>query len=200
MAQLSHPARGAYRDRHGRWAWDAVAAAASGARKRADEWRNCGRQSRVVLTPRRWRQVRGNFPANDGGKKARSPGRARNKPLKPLRAGMPGDPGGPVATTLVCYLHHCTRGCGCSGHPAFPTPSVFLGEGSMHDSGASRREIAESYFKLERPHARNEAMKQSIVVIPGWSAGPDPESRDSGFDALHRPGMTISKVLASCLL
>ena len=27
-------------------------------------------------------------------------------------------------------------------------------------------------------------------VIPGWSEGPDPESRDSGFDALHRPGMT----------
>src|SRR5437762_7848121 len=28
------------------------------------------------------------------------------------------------------------------------------------------------------------------VVIPGWSKGPDPESRDSGFDASHRPGMT----------
>jgi tRNA dimethylallyltransferase len=27
-------------------------------------------------------------------------------------------------------------------------------------------------------------------VIPGWSEGPDPESRDSGFDAAHRPGMT----------
>src|SRR6185295_1900571 len=30
-------------------------------------------------------------------------------------------------------------------------------------------------------------------VIPGWSEGPDPESRDSGFDAPHRPGMTIAK-------
>src|SRR5882762_8479890 len=30
-----------------------------------------------------------------------------------------------------------TRGCGCNGHPAFPTPS--LGEGFMHNSGASRR-------------------------------------------------------------
>ncbi len=30
------------------------------------------------------------------------------------------------------------------------------------------------------------------AVIPGWSAGPDPESRDSGFDASHRPGMTVS--------
>ena len=41
-----------------------------------------------------------------------------------------------------------------------------------------------------------------MAVIPGWSAGPDPESRDSGFDAepvigprfartrWHRPGMT----------
>src|SRR5438552_8535693 len=29
------------------------------------------------------------------------------------------------------------------------------------------------------------------TVIPGWSEGPDPESRDSGFDAMRRPGMTI---------
>jgi len=27
------------------------------------------------------------------------------------------------------------------------------------------------------------------AVIPGRSAGPSPESRDSGFDASHRPGM-----------
>src|SRR2546423_47187 len=31
---------------------------------------------------------------------------------------------------------------------------------------------------------------ESPIVIPGWSEGPDPESRDSGFDASHRPGMT----------
>jgi hypothetical protein len=34
----------------------------------------------------------------------------------------------------------------------------------------------------------------SEVVIPGWSDGPDPESRDSGFDASHRPGMTEAKL------
>ena len=55
-------------------------------------------------------------------RRIRSPGRARNKPLKPLRAGMPGDPGGPVATTRVHYQLR-TRGYGCNGHPAFPTPS-----------------------------------------------------------------------------
>jgi hypothetical protein len=35
--------------------------------------------------PRRWHQVGGSDSAGDGGKKARSPGRARRKPLKPLR-------------------------------------------------------------------------------------------------------------------
>jgi hypothetical protein len=33
-------------------------------------------------------------------------------------------------------------------------------------------------------------MEKMGFVIPGWSEGPDPESRDSGFDASHRPGMT----------
>jgi hypothetical protein len=59
-----------------------------------DEQCCCGRRSRVVLTPRRWRQVCGmamsaltglTRRAGDGDKQARSPGRARRKPLKPLR-------------------------------------------------------------------------------------------------------------------
>src|SRR6266853_1317284 len=78
-------------------------------------------------------------------RRIRSPGRARNKPLKPLRAGMPGDLGwtcGDYARVL-CFTY-CTRGYGCGGHPAFPTPSVFLGEGFTHDSGDQRRGNAES--------------------------------------------------------
>jgi hypothetical protein len=105
-----------------------------------------GRRSRVVLTPRRRRQVGGGNSASDGDKKARSPGRARNKPLKPLRAGMPGDPGATVVTCLRAF-YFCTQGCGCNGHPAFPTPSV-LGEDFMHNSGASRRGNADAYLKL----------------------------------------------------
>ncbi len=30
----------------------------------------------------------------------------------------------------------------------------------------------------------------AAFVIPGWSEGPDPESRDSGFASSTRPGMT----------
>src|SRR5579871_597365 len=47
-----------------------------------DEMRfSCGRRSRVVLTPRRWRQLATMLwhCAGDGDKKARSPERARNK-------------------------------------------------------------------------------------------------------------------------
>ena len=59
-----------------------------------------GRRSRVVLTPRRWRQVQRRhvrptgrtapYPLDDGGKQARSPGRARSKPLKPFACGNAG--------------------------------------------------------------------------------------------------------------
>src|SRR5712664_3835072 len=69
----ARPTRGAYRDRHGRWARDAVDAAAFCARGDRRAGRKtcersqstltrddcCGRRSRVVLTPRRWRQVCG---------------------------------------------------------------------------------------------------------------------------------------------
>jgi hypothetical protein len=91
------------------------------------------RQSRVVLAPvagvkfaearRPDRAQTCHNPLMTVTTRTRSPGRARNKPLKPLRAGMPGDPGEPSVTTLVCFVLFCTRGCGCIGHPAFPTPS-----------------------------------------------------------------------------
>jgi hypothetical protein len=62
--------------------WDAMDAAVRMTKRAAR-----GRRSRVVLTPRRWRQVGDatSYRAGDGGKKARSPRRARRKPLKPLR-------------------------------------------------------------------------------------------------------------------
>src|SRR5882672_8765303 len=116
--------------------------------QRADERCCCVRRSRVVLTPRCWRQVRGvcvgptglrqDISADDGGKRARSPGRARRKPLKPLRAGTSGDSGVLVVTRVRSTNTKCTRGRGCNGHPAFPTPS--LGERFINGSGAWRGE------------------------------------------------------------
>src|SRR5260370_26771803 len=75
------------------------------------------------MASRSYRAQTSHTSADDGGKKARSPGRARRKPLKPLRAGMPGDSGVLVVTRVRSTTTKCTRGRGCSGHPAFPTPS-----------------------------------------------------------------------------
>src|SRR6267378_4457826 len=130
--------------------------------QRADE-RCCSvRRSRVVLTPRRWRQVCGVASAQPGldktypqvmvANKPGSPGRARRKPLKPLRAGMPGDSGVLVVTRVRSTNTKCTRGRGCNGHPAFPTPS--LGGRFINASGASRGEVAK-LFQMNRnpPHS-----------------------------------------------
>src|SRR6267142_3684137 len=78
-------------------------------KRRADERCCCVRRSRVVLTPRRWRQVCGVASAQSGLDKtyplttvAKQPDHrgARRKPLKPLRAGMPGDSGVLVVTRV----------------------------------------------------------------------------------------------------
>jgi hypothetical protein len=48
---------------------------------------------------------------------------ARRKPLKPLRAGTSRD-SGVLVYSCASTTTKCTRGCGCNGHPAFPTPSI----------------------------------------------------------------------------
>jgi hypothetical protein len=58
---------------------------------------------------------------DDGDKTNSSPGRARNKPLKPLRAGMPGEPGGPVVTNS-CVFHFAREAAGAAGTRHSPRP------------------------------------------------------------------------------
>ena len=94
-----------------------------------------GRRSRVVLTSRRRCQAPGKLTLlrGDGDKKARSPGRARRKPLKPFAQGMPGRSGEPVVTMLVCFIYFAREATGALTHPAFPAPSVI--EGFMQQPG-----------------------------------------------------------------
>jgi len=153
---------------------------ASGARRRG--WTNdarSGRRSRVVLTPRRRRQVCGSFSAGDGDKKARSPGRARRKPLKPLRREGRVISAVPSATTLVCFFISHARLRVQAAHPAFPAPSIFERR-QIHASLGRfpRRENAEvclNYARhCEEPtgHANarpmtGSATKQSILSLRG---------------------------------
>jgi hypothetical protein len=101
--------------------------------------------------------LRGDDLAGDGGKKARSPGRARRKPLKPFAQGMPGDSGVTVVTNSYAILF-CMRGCGCFGRPAFPVPSIFLRDSFSHSSGALR--VA--------------GCVDARTVIPGWCVSTRP--------------------------
>ena len=133
--------------------------------------------------------------ANDGGKQARSPGRARRKPLKPLRAGMPGDPGGPVATTRVHYQLR-TRGYGCSGHPAFPTPS--MGREIVHNSGASRRE-GKRVFAVRRSNPLSSSLRKQGPIATGvrWDGRPRPlctERKGTAYGSLLSQGRRASGV------
>jgi hypothetical protein len=60
--------------------------------------------------------------------RSRTPGRARTTPLTPSR--REGRECRLNLWLLTRVLSCCTRGCGCSQHPAFPAPSVFRGRGS----------------------------------------------------------------------
>ncbi len=118
-----------------RGAWDAVAASGRSARAWSGKVRQrfsgqdhaqdargrtswCGRSSRVVPTPRRWCLV--GDDADDGGKQARSPGRARSS-REDHRAGKAGCIGQSCGDCRLLFLLQAGHGCGL--HPAFPAPS-----------------------------------------------------------------------------
>jgi hypothetical protein len=128
------PARGAFRDRHERWARDAVDALMPDDERRLKS----GRRSRVVLTPRRWRQVRGaNNSAGDGGKKARFTEEITKETVKAIRAGNAGRnrrDRGDYARVLFLFSHARLRAR--IERPAFPAPSLLGARRIRHRPGA----------------------------------------------------------------
>jgi type I restriction enzyme M protein len=96
---------------------------------------------------------------------------------------------------------HCTRGCGCNGHPAFPTPSVFQGRRIHAQLGriASRgREaapdlIARSDLSAVAQPAKAEATKTGTVVQAldaSWSMS-------SGLAFARRSGHAVRSALVT---
>jgi hypothetical protein len=144
--------------------------------------KSCGPDAPTLVSSLRSRVgptgLRQDISAGDGGKRARSPGRARRKPLKPLRAGMPGDAGVLVVARVRSTNTKCTRGRGCNGHPAFPTPS--LGGRFINGSGAWRGEVVNVCLKLGSRHSgamptgpRKARPDDRLRIEPGISRFPD---------------------------
>src|SRR5712664_4011737 len=62
------------------------------------------------------------YPLDDGGKRARSPGSTKET-VKTIACGNAGRFRCTRCYSCAFYYYKCTRGRGCNGHPAFPTPS-----------------------------------------------------------------------------
>jgi hypothetical protein len=113
---------------------------------------------------------------------------------------MPGDSGVLVVTRVRSITTKGTRGRGCNGHPAFPTPSTGreinanLGRIAPRDRGRVFDDCECAAIFVERSDDSLQA--PSFRDAP---SGAGPESRDSGFDASHRPGMTVMGLRAEPL-
>src|SRR5579872_363063 len=129
--------------------------------------------------------------ADDGDKKARSPGRAWSKPLKPAARGMPGVSGearGDYTRTLFFFA---CEAAGALKRPAFPAPSVF--EGKVLAS-LGRNSVAGTWkcvftsvsdpgsFASFRDASKRRAMVRNCA----------PENLETpGLVLTHHPGMTV---------
>src|SRR6266849_5922427 len=84
--------------------------------------------------------------------KSRSPGKARRKPLKPLRAGMPGDSGVLVVTRVRSTTKSAHEAAGATGIRRSPRP-LWAEDSSTpraHGAARSRARVYEDYSKRSR--------------------------------------------------
>src|ERR1700736_4800512 len=73
-----------------------------------------GRRSRVVLTPRRWRQVSRKVSAKRRWQTSPVTGESAKETVKTIARGMPGEAGVTVVTTLVIFFHCASEEWGAS--------------------------------------------------------------------------------------
>ena len=130
------------------------------------------RRSRVVLMPRCWHQVRGDAShhADDGDNKARSPGRARSKPLKPLRREGRIDPTTPVVINSCAFLV-AREAAGAAGTRSSPRPLLRV---ALRPLFAQRRKADGS---LGRYAPRECSDASSLFVVTGLTGRPGIPSR-----------------------
>jgi len=121
---------------------------------------------------------RGDDLASDGGKKARSPRRARRKPLKPLRRECRADPAYPWWLRSCAFLFSHAR-LRARRAPGIPCALVFEGGCSTTRARIASREGGVVSAVLLRPNFRDAACGRSsgwgrhmwCKVRPSWRGG-----------------------------
>src|SRR5436853_181313 len=107
----------------------------------------CGlsvRRSRVVLTPRCWRQVGGRCPAGDGGKRAVHRGE-RAISRKAIAQGRPECSRCPVCSCALLFAQIARETAGAASTRSSLRPLSSGGQTKKQTSGETRRENAKSY-------------------------------------------------------
>ena len=138
-------------------------------RRRKTGGARSGRRRRVVLMPRRWHQGRGMIPRTTGAKEP-GPRGERDISRKTIAQGMPADCGVPVVAN-ACAFYTCTRGRGCTAHPAFPAPSVLIeGKRSGITPGQSRRGNAETCLNDVIARSESDEAIHSLFSTVRWIA------------------------------
>src|SRR3984957_5626271 len=149
--------------------------------------KSCGPDTPTLVS-----SFRGVVRVSDGGKKARSPGRARRKPLKPLRGECRAtrrDRGDLLACFLL--LHARLRALRAPGIPCSPLgvalrPLFFRANGFLDNSDASRREKAEACLVFPSLRGAKRRSNPFFLCAANWIASRSLSSGAHSRDPLAR--------------
>src|SRR5205823_10491006 len=109
----------------------------------------CGlsvRRSRVVLTPRCWRQVGGRYPAGDGGKRAVHRGELEVS-RKAIAQGRPECSRCPVCSCALLFAQIARETAGAASTRSSLRPQSSGGQIKMQTSDAMRRKKAKVHLR-----------------------------------------------------
>src|ERR1700681_1191285 len=127
--------------------------------------KSCGPDAPTLASSSRSRVgptgLRQDISADYGGKQARSPGRARRKPLKPLRAGMPGDSGVLVVTRVRSTNKSAHEAAGATGIRRSPRPLWAEDSSTPRALRVARANVCRGF------HVIASEAKQSILSLRG---------------------------------
>jgi hypothetical protein len=143
---------------------DAVDAGSVGrAKRRADERRWCGRRSRVVLTPRRWRQVGGSDIRRRRWQTSPVTGESAKETVKTIARGMPGDSGVTVVTMLVCFFIFAHKAAGAIRAPGIPCALCSSGGGKFRHN--SRENARRDRGRIPRRHCEERKRRSNPFLL-----------------------------------